>query len=1049
MSLHVSCTTDGPAALETLRATVHAAKGGDPLAPVTVLVPTNSAGVLARRALGRAGGIAAVQFLTLFRLAELLGGPALAAVERTPLSTPVATAAIGAVLAEAPGRFAPVHRHPTTVAAVLAASRELRQLPQSALRRLAQVGSPLASDLVRVHDAARRALAPSWHDEADLLDAAFDAATAARVAELGSIVVHLPNSLAPGAVRLLQRLAEYAPVEMILPWCHDPAADSIAVGLAAAVEAPLPAPPPAPERRPVEVVDASDADEEVRAVVRTVVGAALDGVPLERMAVLWTTPMPYQRLVGEHLEAAGLAWNGPSPIRLAERLAGRTLLGLLELDRFGLRRTDLFALLGNAPVRDRAGAPVPAAAWERVSKAAGVGRGADWAPRLQEYARLQQLEADTAEASGDESRALRSGREARHAERLQAFVAWVSSELGDRSDTRPWNEWATWSHRLLAVLLGGEQHRRRLPPVEQAAFDRVERALDRLRELDRVAVPPDRLAFHDALAAALDAELLRAGRIGNGVLAGPLSSAVGLDADLVVVLGLAEGLFPRPSGTDPLLPDTDRRAVAPLLRTAEQHQAEQRRFAVAALRAAAHTVVSVPRGDLRQSCVRGPSPWLAELLPASSRIERPVASFEAGVVGAGFPATASDHRIRGLLAHRRAGLAVADHPLARTDRALHVGLRMSLARGSSALTEFDGDLSGLAVPSPFDTDAAVAPTRLETWVACPHRYLLQHVLRIPEPDDRDTQLMISPMDRGNLLHHTIDRFLRSVLDGELPLPSPAEPWTDTHHRAALAILADECGQAERSGLTGRPLLWERERRILRGELRLWLQNDDRERALRHLVPAASERAFGLPDAPWAAAEVVLPSGRAVRFRGSIDRLDRGPDGSLLVTDHKTGSMSRFEKIKEGDEFAAGTKLQLAAYAAAVAAAMGTSPVGITAEYSFTRFARRKGYTVTGEIWDRFLAILDTIAGGIDAGLFPQHPDAPGFQLWVNCHYCDPDGLGTGASHRRWLAKRDDPRLEPYLRLIGEAPVPETAEPTAVHVGAGPARAEPPGADHGA
>ena len=64
MSLDVVPVTAG-SAHAALAAAVTAAKGGEVLRPVTVLVPTNAAGVIARRTLGRLGGVAAVDFLTL------------------------------------------------------------------------------------------------------------------------------------------------------------------------------------------------------------------------------------------------------------------------------------------------------------------------------------------------------------------------------------------------------------------------------------------------------------------------------------------------------------------------------------------------------------------------------------------------------------------------------------------------------------------------------------------------------------------------------------------------------------------------------------------------------------------------------------------------------------------------------------------------------------------------------------------------------------------------------------------------------------------------
>jgi hypothetical protein len=46
-------------------------------------------------------------------------------------------------------------------------------------------------------------------------------------------------------------------------------------------------------------------------------------------------------------------------------------------------------------------------------------------------------------------------------------------------------------------------------------------------------------------------------------------------------------------------------------------------------------------------------------------------------------------------------------------------------------------------------------------------------------------------------------------------------------------------------------------------------------------------------------------------------------------------------------------------------------------------------------------------------------------MWIECPYCDPDGLGTADLHREWMRKRGAPELADYLDLIG-APVEEVA-----------------------
>lgn len=148
----------GAEAAEALRVRISEAKGAEPLATVTVVVPSNQVGVSIRRqlasgALGSVGGVGigliGVDFLTPYRLAELLGASALAAEGRRPVSTPVVSAAIRHVLRADPGVFAPVVEHPATEAALVSSYRELRDLSEAALRSLA-ARSDRAREVVRV-----------------------------------------------------------------------------------------------------------------------------------------------------------------------------------------------------------------------------------------------------------------------------------------------------------------------------------------------------------------------------------------------------------------------------------------------------------------------------------------------------------------------------------------------------------------------------------------------------------------------------------------------------------------------------------------------------------------------------------------------------------------------------------------------------------------------------------------------------------------------------------------------------------------------------------
>jgi len=54
-----------------------------------------------------------------------------------------------------------------------------------------------------------------------------------------------------------------------------------------------------------------------------------------------------------------------------------------------------------------------------------------------------------------------------------------------------------------------------------------------------------------------------------------------------------------------------------------------------------------------------------------------------------------------------------------------------------------------------------------------------------------------------------------------------------------------------------------------------------------------------------------------------------------------------------------------------------------------------------------------------SGAFPQRaPAKPDFrQGWVQCSYCNPDGLGHRDVRRRWEAKRLAPELLVYTGLV--------------------------------
>ena len=1041
MPVEVVSTPYGRPALAALRDAVTAAKAGEALAPVTVVVPSNLVGVTARRLLaggalgpvaGGASGVAAVGFLTTYRLAELLGSAALAAAGRRPVSTPVVAAALRRALASNPGVFGPVASHPATESALVATFAELADVTPEGLAALAAAGRR-THDVVRICRRARGFLVADWYDEADLTVAAIDrvASSDARqlAAELGHLVVHLPQDLLRRQADLLAALARRLPTTVVVGVTGRADADAgVARSLARlglgppsglAAGAPVdPAPPLPVAAGATVVVTASDADDEVRAAVRRVVDAVRAGTPLERIGILFGSAQPYGRLVHEHLAAAGIARNGAAVRPLAASALGRTVLDLLALADHDFRRGDVLGLLARAT---DGSAAAPTAAWERISRRAGVVAGrSDWDNLLTRTAHQYAHQAEMLVTGGDdrdEGVARHARLQSERARRLRALVLAIIDGIG-AARARPvrWAERVPWLRALVDLVTGGERGRAGWPDDEVRAADKVEAALDRLAGLDRIDGPASLDVFRRTLEIELDADLGRVGRFGEGVLVGPLSYAVGLDLDLVVVLGMAEGTLPAPVRDDALLPDADRSRTAGQLDLRRDRVGRDHRRVLAVLAAADRHVLSLPRGDLRASSERVPTRWLADVATAlaGERVATDqivthaaawldgVPSFAHAVQHTAFPATEQEYRLRA--GARRS----ADD---RTDQ----GAAVIGARRGRAFTRFDGNLAGVGVPSPLDD--VVSSTRLEGWARCPFAYFGQRLLEVEPVDDPEQQIEMSALTRGSLVHEVLEQFVTEVLARPPERqPGPDDPWSDADHALIRRIAEQVCADYEAQGLTGRPVFWRRDRAQIVALANRFLLDDDAKRRAERTRPLAAEHHFGFGGAD--PVEMALDDGRHLRFRGSADRIDTTADGGLVVLDYKTGKVDEFRPLGPDNPDERGTKLQLVVYAQAARAFVGRPDTPVRSEYWFVSERGgfvRKGYPVDDGVLARVTTTLGTIVAGIEQGVFPARP-VESYGPFVPCPYCDPDGMGVADLRREWERKRDDPAVAPYAQL---------------------------------
>ncbi len=1041
----IRLTEIGPPAREALWELIGEAKVSDALAPVTVAVPSPYAGLSLRRELGARHGLVNVRFMALARVAELLGAPALAATGRRPLAGPLRNEAVHAALAADPGPFAPVAEHPSTTTRLAATFHDLRRAG-SDLAGLADRGA--RADAVARLYADFRERTHDFYDEDDLFLAATDAVERGGSAtdDVGQVIVWLPTTLAPSEEAFVRALAQAGRASVVLGLTGDEMVDdsqtralAARLGIDTMAARETTAPPIVSGTR---IIAAPDPEDEVRAVVRRVVATAEAGTPLHELAILYRLDQPYARLVPEVLEAARVAWNGPSPRRLADGLVARVLLGVLRLADTDLARDEVAAWLSSGPILDADGRRVPATRWDVVSREAGVvGGAAQWAERL-EHHRAELERALRAARDDDElpGRIEYLQSDIATTAALSTFIEELGREIAPPTEAT-WHAHASWAAHLVDSYVGGVGRRADWPESELEAAQRVDAALAGLGALDELDVPVDASRFRRALADQLDVPFGRVASFGTGVFVGPLRHAYGTSSSCVFVLGMAEGSFPPRGREDPLLPDHERRALGGLTLHADR-KAEERRDYLAALSSAPSRVLCFPRADPRSQRRRLPAPWLLESATALEGTnvaayafltlgERPwlevVSSFEEGVRADASPASTTEYDVRALADWRAAELPLVEHPLA--TGALGAGFAAADARASNHLTEFDGFVGGRGLGP--DSTHPISPTALQDWAYCPFRYLLSRVLRVrevPKPERTDT---ISALDEGTLVHAILEAFVTRAT----PRTSPTERWGATERALLDEIAEAHCDDAEQRGITGRPLHWLLARRRIVGDIKHFLAIDEVIRAQLGVVatPDGLEVEFGDAKHP---VELPLGDGRSVAFKGRIDRVDRSPNGSrAAVYDYKTG---RAHKVNAKDPIDAGQSIQLPVYAHAAQALWGTPETA--AFYWYTRVPDETGvvqFPVGDAHRARFTDVVRTIVDGVDGGCFVAYPGPRDWdhrvrkETYANCIFCPydrvcpPDRLGA------WERKEADEVIVPFHGLDlpeTEAPVPSPAQP---------------------
>ena len=1027
-----------PALTEALWQLVKDAKRTDILAPVTVIGPTQYANLTLRQKLGSTGFVN-VRFIVMGHLSELLGAAEVAKEGRSPLTRVIETMSIRQVLDQHSNLLAPVQGHVATQARVRSCFKDLRRTGEDVLTALETQGG-VRGEILRLYRAFRHETYRKWYDSEDLAEAAANAVRSdesSGLADLGLIIFYLPHNPSPAEQKLIETLASKARCAVLLGTTGDPVADEQAATLSEALTPMLgTALPKEPAKLPLlpgeaRIHVAPTAREELRRVVRGIMEeVAKRQTPFHKMAVLYRIRDPYTALIHHELHEADIPVAGPGAGLLRDTASGRTLMGLLDLADGEFPRARVMAWLTGCPVcpKDSQEAFNPST-WDALTKRAGIVGGlGQWQGRLDHYAK--EIESDTesrlARDEITEARANILYQEVATAKSIGNFIDDLGHRLTPPKNGSEWVAFCNWARGLLDHYLD-----KSLPSTENAALEKIYRALEELKAADSVKAGTTLKEFRQTVDDALQDSTGRLGVTGQGVFVSSFAAAAGINFDALWMVGMIEGAVPPTLPPDPLLPEADWLSAGGPSRL-KKHIAQERRDYLSAVASAPRRVLSYPAAGATSNRKAYPSRWLLEQASAlenepilSSDLyrlsDRPWLTIDASPehalsrVPESSLADLHDYTLQRLLHWTKTGNRLGAHPFVQ-DGALARAMLLGSHRDLSLLTEFDGNLSSVSQTARFSRSldtSPISPTRLESWARCPFSYFLGHVLRLSALDTPEETVAISALDRGSLMHTILERFIR-----ESDTPPPGQDWTPKA-RARLTLIAyQEFARVENRGITGKSILWELDKEEMLSDLDTFLEEDSNLRQEHGSTSIEVELNFGSAGNTPTVTDAESP----LRFRGQIDRIDLTADGrSVLVIDYKTGRPDYFRGLDK-DAIDRGKHLQLAIYSLA-AREIFPNAEQIRAAYwfattkgGFRRLPSQRFDLGDPQTLERFRQGVTTISDGIRGGAFPANPGPPDRNKNANCTYCDFDTICPSRRADLWDRKKQDPLLSRYLEL---------------------------------
>jgi len=763
----------------------------------------------------------------------------------------------------------------------------------------------------------------------------------------------------------------------------------------------------------ISLVSAPGEGREVSEIAREILRwVERDGLKFSDIGILLRGTEPYVPLLAEAFSRLQIPYYLHAGRPLWTTRTGQSANLLLRIVKENFSRSTVMEFITYAPIdfrrlmNDSEDEP-DIALWDFFSTEAGiVARTNEWNARLERLRRRTEKQQRT---RGDWDERMQAHRVTSLAQ-FQQFVRHLFGSLMTLPNRGRWSDLADGFSNLLRAIL---------TPAPET--ERVTAEINGLAWLDLLNEQIDLERFSRAVELTLNSARESSDGFGKGkVFIGDIMSARGLVFRAVVVPGMVEKMFPRSWRQDPILLDHERQYISEglgkeLVQKSRQFDEERLLFVLTVMAARERILLTYPRLEVLTGRERIPSFFLLRLMEAVNGRAASFSNFDEWKLhrrvplSRFFPADGND-----ALDILEYDLLQADRVVSGTNRSslnylpalspfFNSGLVSEAARwGQKIFTNYDGVLEDLwsrtHLDRRFGNRTTFSPTALECYARCPFRFFIEYLLRVRATEEPDPFALLSPQDRGSLVHQILFLFLDKLKREEL-LPMTRE--RENPLEVSLIDIADQVfAQYEKEEVTGFELLWQLEKEKLTADLRSWLQAELAEAGT--FVPARFEQEF-LCSFP-------LNGEAVVQIRGRIDRVDVSqPDRTARILDYKTG---RPRRLKDG-EFKGGEALQLPLYLYASRELLDEA----TTEASYYYVSRNGKFQkdrFTRDSWDKKLEtlarILAGLVGEIRRGLFIARPPS--------CGECPYPWICTPAAGVLFERKRRDRRIETFESIKG-------------------------------